>query len=74
MQPGTVPPRRDRNRGDEPTLIRDLAEEVRAIKRRKLRPSSFASLEYALDKVILPELGQLTADEAGADRISEPWR
>jgi len=50
-------------------LISDLAEEVRAIKRRKLRPSSFAALEYALDKVILPELGQLRAHEPSPDRI-----
>lgn len=55
---------------DTRVLIRDLAEEVREAKRRKLRPSSFAALEHALDKVLLPELGHLKPSQAGPDRIA----
>jgi integrase len=50
--------------------IRELAEEVREAKRRKLRTSSFAVLEYALDKVILPELGDLKPAQLGPDRLA----
>ena len=54
---------------DTRTLIRDLAEEVRETKRRKLRPTSFASFEYALDTIILPELGHFKPAALGPDRI-----
>jgi hypothetical protein len=40
-------------------LVRDLAEEVREAKKLKLRASSFQGFQYALDKVLLPELGHL---------------
>jgi hypothetical protein len=50
---------------DTRVLIRDLAEEVREAKRRKLRRSSFSAFEYALDKVILPELGHLKPGQVG---------
>ena len=51
--------------------IRDLAAEVREAKRRKLRSSSFAMLERALDKVLLPELGDLKPVDVGPDRIAK---
>jgi integrase len=47
-----------------------LAEEVREAKARKLRGSSLAAFTYALDKVILPELGHLRVAEVGPDRIA----
>lgn len=56
---------------DTKTTIGELAEEVRESKRRKLRPTSFASFEYALDKVILPELGHFRPGALGADRIEK---
>jgi integrase len=55
---------------DTRVLIRDLAEEVREAKRRKLRNSSLAAFEYALDKVVLPELGHLKPGQAGPDRVA----
>ena len=51
--------------------IRDLAEEVRETKRRKLRSSSFAILERALDSVLLPEVGDLEPVDMGPDRIAQ---
>jgi integrase len=47
-----------------------LAEEVREAKRRKLRASSFAAFEFALDGVVLPEVGHLKPGRAGPDRIA----
>lgn len=55
---------------DTRVLIRDLAEEVRETKRRRLRGSSFELFERALDKIILPELGHLKVTQVGADRIA----
>jgi integrase len=55
---------------DTRVLIRELAEEVREAKRRKLRASSFSAFEHALDKIILPELGHLKPGQAGPDRIA----
>jgi hypothetical protein len=55
---------------DTRVLIRDLAEEVRALKMRRLRPSSLAVFEYALDKIILPELGYLKPAQVGPDRVA----
>jgi integrase len=50
--------------------ICDLAEDVRAAKRRKLRVSSFAAFEYALDKILLPEVGHLRPSQLGPDRLA----
>jgi integrase len=55
---------------DTKVRICDLAEEVREAKRRRLRDSSFAAFEYALDKIILPELGHLKPGQCGPDRIA----
>jgi integrase len=55
---------------DTRVLIRDLAEDVRELKRRKLRPSSFAVFEYALDTVILPAVGHLKPAQVGPDRVA----
>src|SRR5205814_1389309 len=55
---------------DTRVLIRDLAEEVREAKRRKLRVASFAAFERGLDKIVLPELGHLRPAQAGPDRIA----
>ena len=49
---------------DTRVFIRDLAEEVREAKRRKLRASSFAAFEFALDRIVLPELGHLKPGQA----------
>jgi integrase len=48
----------------------DLAQEIRDQKQRKLRPSSFSAFEFALDKVLLPELGHLRPAQIGPDRIA----
>jgi len=55
---------------DTKTRIRDLAEEVREAKRRRLRPSTFSTFEYALDKVIIKELGHLRPAQVGPDRVA----
>jgi integrase len=55
---------------DTRTLISDLAEEVREIKSRRLRASSLAAFEHALDRRILPELGHLKPAQVGADRVA----
>jgi integrase len=55
---------------DTRVLIRDLAEEVRELKKRRLRASSLAIFEYALDKIILPELGHLKPAQVGPDRVA----
>jgi integrase len=55
---------------DTRVLIGDLAEEVRESKRRKLASSSFVVFEYALDKIILPELGHLKPAACGPDRVA----
>ena len=55
---------------DTRVLIRDLAEEVRKTKQRKLRRSSFEVFERALDKIILPEIGHLKVTQVGADRVA----
>ena len=55
---------------DPRVLIRDLAEELRDAKRRKLQASSFAAFEYALDKIVVPEIGHLRPSQAGPDRIA----
>ena len=49
----------------------DLIEELRESKRGRLKPSSFAALEHALDKVIGPHLGHLTPGEVTAARIEQ---
>jgi hypothetical protein len=51
-------------------LIRHLGEEVRESKRRRLAASSFAVLEYALGKILLPELGHLKPGACGPERIA----
>jgi integrase len=56
---------------DTRVLIRDLAEEVRETKSRKLRGSSFKAFEYALDKIILPEVGHLKPGACGPDCIAQ---
>lgn len=55
---------------DTKVKIRDLAEEVREAKRRRLRASSFAAFEYALDKIVLPEVGHLKPGACGPDRVA----
>jgi integrase len=55
---------------DGRVTIAVLAEDVRASKRRKLAGSSFDAFEYALDKVILPELGELRVVSVGPDRLA----
>jgi integrase len=55
---------------DTRVTIATLAVEVREAKERKLRGSSVAAFNYALDKVILPELGQLRVAHVGPDRIA----
>jgi integrase len=55
---------------DTRVTIAVLAEEVREAKRRKLRGSSFGSFEYALDKIILAEVGHLCVVQVGPDRIA----
>jgi hypothetical protein len=55
---------------DSTVTIAKLAEEVRETKRRKLRGSSFGSFEYALDKIILAEIGSLRVVQVGPDRIA----
>jgi integrase len=51
-------------------LVRDLAEEVREAKKLKLRASSFQGFQYALDKVLLPELGHLRLAQVTPDRVA----
>jgi integrase len=55
---------------DTHTRVADLAEEVRAAKRRRLRPASLAVFEDALDRVVLPQVGQLTPAQVTPDRIA----
>jgi integrase len=55
---------------DTKSRIADLAEEVREAKRSRLRASSFSAFEYALDKIILKELGHLRPARVGPDRIA----
>jgi integrase len=55
---------------DTRTLIRDLAEEVRQTKERRLRPSSFRAWEDALDRIVLPELGHLRPAQCVPDRLA----
>jgi integrase len=55
---------------DTKTRIADLAEEVREAKRYRLRPSTFSAFEYALDKIILNELGHLRPSQVGPDRLA----
>lgn len=55
---------------DTRVFIRDLAEEVREMKRRRLRASSFAALEHALDRILLPEIGHLKPGQLGPDRLA----
>jgi hypothetical protein len=66
--------RLDKSRGlpapDTRVRIRDLAEEVREVKRRRLRPSSLKAWEDALDRVVLPEVGHLKPAQLGPDRIA----
>ena len=54
---------------DRRVTTRDLAEQVRETKRRRLA-SSFAAFEYALDKIILPEVGGLKPADCGPDRLA----
>jgi integrase len=51
-------------------LMRDLLEEVREIKRRKLSDTAFDSCEYVLDKILLPEIGDYRATTLGPDRCA----
>jgi integrase len=53
---------------DTRVLIRDLAAEVREIKARKLR-NPVVDL-YAIDKIIVPELGHLKPSQVGPDRLA----
>ena len=55
---------------DTSITIAALAEEVREQKRRRLRGSSFTAFEYAVDKVLLPELKHLRVVQVGPDRIA----
>jgi integrase len=55
---------------DTRVRIADLAEEVRETKRRRLRPSSFAAFEYALDKIVLREVGHLKPAQCSPDRVA----
>jgi integrase len=55
---------------DGDVTIRNLADEIRAVEKRNLRSSSFAILERALDKVLLPEIGDLRPVDAGPDRVA----
>jgi integrase len=55
---------------DRRVTVATLAEEVREIKRDSLRASSFKSFEYALDQILLPELGHLRAAEVTPDRLA----
>jgi integrase len=55
---------------DTRVTVAKLAEEVREQKRGKLRGSSFRAFEYALDAVLLPELGHLRLVHVGPDRLA----
>ena len=55
---------------DTRITISKLAEEVREQKRGKLRGSSFRAFEYALDSVLLPELGHLRVVQVGPDQLA----
>lgn len=55
---------------DTRVTVAALAEEVREQKRGRLRGSSFQAFEYALDKLLLPELGQLRVVQVGPDRVA----
>ncbi len=55
---------------DTRVTLAALAEEVREQKRGKLRGSSFRAFEYALDAVLLPELGDLRVVQVGPDRLA----
>jgi integrase len=55
---------------DTRVTIAALANEVREAKRRKLRGSSFDAFEFALDKILLPELGHLRVVQVGPDRVA----
>src|SRR6266511_5695514 len=55
---------------DTRVLICYLAEEVREAKRRKLRPTSLEAFEYALDSIVLPEVGHLKPGACGPDRVA----
>lgn len=55
---------------DARVTVAMLAEEVREAKRRRLRSSSFAALECALDRVVLPELGHLRVVQVTPDRVA----
>lgn len=59
---------------DTRTLIRDLEAELRDVKERRLRSSSFAVYAYACDQIILPELGHLKPSQCGPDRIARLYR
>jgi integrase len=56
---------------DTKTRIADLAEEVREAKRGRLRPSTFSAFEYALDKIILKEIGHLRPTQVGPDKLAQ---
>jgi integrase len=55
---------------DTRLTLGSLAEEVREAKRGKLRTASFEAFEFALDRVILPELGHLRVVQVGPDRVA----
>jgi integrase len=55
---------------DTKTRIADLADEVRAAKRHRLRPSTFSAFEYALDNIILKELGHLRPAQVTPDKLA----
>jgi integrase len=56
---------------DTRVKIADLAEEVREAKRRKLQPASLEAFEYALDSILLPEVGHLKPGACGPDRVAK---
>jgi integrase len=56
---------------DTRVKIADLAEEVREAKRRRLRPASLEAFEYALDSIVLPEVGHLKPGACGPDRVAK---
>jgi integrase len=55
---------------DTKTRIADLAEEVREAKRSRLRPASFRNWQYALDRIVLKEVGDLKPAQLTPDRIA----
>lgn len=55
---------------DTRVTVAELAAQVREAKRGRLRPSTLAAFEDALDRIILPELGRLRVAHVGPDRVA----